>query len=79
MSTTQMLYQAIAELSEEEKKALLLLLQASKNRKQKEDEVDAVMGILHEYANPDLIPLEKNASEEAAEEQEKIFWSEYRK
>ncbi|MBR1555696.1 MAG: hypothetical protein IJ644_09955 [Oscillospiraceae bacterium] len=78
MSTTQMLYDMITEMSEEEKKALLLLLRAPKARKQKAEDVDAVMGILHEYANPDLISLEKSASEEEAEEQERNFWEDYK-
>lgn len=73
MSTTQMLYDVITEMTEEEKRALLLILRTSRQKKQREEDVDAVMGILHNYANPDLISLEKNAiEEEAAEQEEKL-------
>ena len=41
----------------------------SKNRKQMKDRTELkAFGILHEYANPDLIPLEKHAFELAMEE-----------
>lgn len=41
----------------------------SKNRKQMKDRTELkAFGILHEYANPDLIPLEKNAFGLAMEE-----------
>ena len=41
----------------------------SKNRKQIKDRTELkAFGMLHEYANPDLIPLEKNAFGLAMEE-----------
>jgi len=76
MSTTQMLYDVITEMTEEEKRALLLILRTPRQKKQREEDVDAVMGILHNYANPDLIPLEKTAWEQAAVEKHVRFLEE---
>lgn len=75
MSTRERLHSIIDEMSVDQMEAWLVILEASR-RKQAAVEVDSVMGILHQYANPDLIPLEKDAWAEAASEKEKKFWEE---
>lgn len=40
-------------------RALLVVLGESLDEDEENDEVSRVMGILHEYADPNLIPLEK--------------------
>ena len=75
MSTKEMVYSMIDRMSEEQLNALFVLLSGTfHEEKPKADiieQVDAVCGILHEYANPDLIPFEKDAWAEAAVERER--------
>lgn len=76
MSTKEMVHSMIDRMSEEQVKALFVVLGGTIPDEKPEtnisDEVDAVCGILHEYANPDLIPLEnEEAWAEAAAERER--------
>ena len=69
MSTREMLYQDIAFLTDEQVEELAEFVKKIKQRKENDaDEVDALCGIFHDAANPDLIPFEKNAWAEAAAE-----------
>ncbi len=63
MSTKELLYTMIDELTEQQMQGLIMLLSGKENSKSYRDEVSSAMGSLAEYANPDLIPLEKGAWE----------------
>ncbi len=63
MSTKELLYTMIDELTEQQMQGLIMLLSGKENSKSYRDEVSSAMGRLAEYANPDLIPLEKDAWE----------------
>lgn len=66
MSTRELLYTMIDGLTEQQMQGLIMLLSGKENKsdpKSYRDEVYSVMGGLSEYANPDLIPLEKDAWE----------------
>ena len=80
MSTKEKVYNIIDRMNEEQLNALFVILsgtvQEEKPQTNIRDQVDAVCGILHEYANPDLIPFEKDAWAEAAAEEERRFWEE---
>lgn len=80
MSTKEKVYNIIDRMNEEQLNALFVILsgtvQEEKPQANIRDQVDAVCGILHEYANPDLIPFEKDAWAEAAAEEERRFWEE---
>ena len=72
MSTREMLYQDIAFLTDEQVEELAVIVKELRKRKKANDdiadEVDALCGIFHDAANPDLIPLEKEAWASAAAE-----------
>lgn len=76
MSTREVIYRDIAFFTDEQIEELAIFVKQIKNR-QTADEVDALCGIFHDAANPDLIPLEKTAWEQAAAENEKVFWESY--
>lgn len=62
MSTKEMLYTMIDELTERQ---MLELIDFMKSRKKKGKPAAAVMGALAEYADSSLIPLEEKSWEEA--------------
>lgn len=81
MSVKERAYNIIDNLSEEQLKDFIAMFEnlysvSDKNR-QAADEVDALCGIFHDAANPDLIPLEKTAWEQAAAENERAFRESY--
>lgn len=76
MSTREGIYRDIAFFTDEQIEELAIFVKQIKNR-QIADEVDALCGIFHDAANPDLIPLEKTAWEQAAAENEKTFRESY--
>ena len=61
MSTKERVHTIVDRLSEEQLNALLVILGSVDNSDNNDNDVDAVMGILHDAANPDLIPLEEGA------------------
>ncbi|MCM1168043.1 MAG: hypothetical protein NC401_18830 [Ruminococcus sp.] len=63
MSTKERLYTLIEELDERQ---MLEIIGFITSRKKKGRSAASVVGILSEYANPDLVPLEKGAWERAA-------------
>ena len=62
MSTREIIVSMLDSLTEEQLQGLMMLLKGYV-KKQEETEVDSVRGILSKYANPDLVPLEKEAWE----------------
>lgn len=63
MSTREQLNSRMNFLTESQLKALLALIDTmipTQEQQLKNAEVDSVMGILHEYANPDLISQEED-------------------
>ncbi len=58
MSTKERVHTIVDRLTEEQLNALLVILGSVDNS---DNDVDAAMGILHDAANPDLIPLEEGA------------------
>lgn len=62
MSTREIIVSMLDSLTEEQLQGLMMLLKGYV-KKQEEIEVDSVRGILSKYANPDLVPLEKEAWE----------------
>lgn len=72
MSTREWAYSMIDELPDEEFHALMVIVQSM--RKHSEEPADrftksqSARGILHQYANPSLIPLEEGVWEQAAVE-----------
>ena len=83
MSTKEKVYNIIDRMNEEQLNALFVILSGTVHEEKPQanirDQVDAVCGILHEYANPELIPFEKDAWAEAAAEEERQFWEEMRR
>ncbi len=80
MSTREQLNSRMNLLNEAQLKALLALIDTmipEPKQHLKDTEVDSVMGILHEYANPDLISQEKDVWAEAASKKETNFWEDY--
>lgn len=80
MSTREQLNSRMNYLTESQLKALLALIDTmipASEHHLKNTDVDSVMGILHEYANPDLIPQEKDAWAEAVSKKEENFWEGY--
>ena len=76
MSTKEKVYSIIDSMNEEQLNALFVILSGTVHEEKTKanivEQVDAVMGILHEYANPDLIPFEnEEAWAEAAVERER--------
>lgn len=65
MSTREIVYSLIDELSEKQLQGLVLLLQGYCK---KETSIEKVQGILSDYANTSLISEEKNAWEKAVKE-----------
>ena len=68
MSTKERLHLLIDSMTEEQANALFIVLGVSSAADNESDDVDAVRGILHDAANPELIPLEEGAWERAAAE-----------
>lgn len=67
MSTREMIYRDIAFFTDEQIEELSIFVKQIKNR-QTTNEVDSLCGIFHDVANPDLIPLEKEAWAESVKE-----------
>lgn len=63
MSTKELLYTMIDKLTEQQMQDLIMLLSDKVSQKTYHDEVYSIMGGLNEYANLDLVPLEKDAWE----------------
>lgn len=77
MSTREIAYQMIDGLDEEQLITVVTFINNLKQERQNVgDEVDALCGIFHDVANPDLIPLEKTAWEQAAVEKHIRFLEE---
>lgn len=79
MSTREWAYSMIEELTEEEFNALMAIVQVMhKNSQEKKSKsnIHSLKGILHEYADPSKIPLEKTAWAEAAAEKHLKFLEE---
>lgn len=68
MSTKERVHTIVDRLSEEQLNALLVILGSVDKSDNNDNDVDAVRGILHNAANPDLIPLEEGAWERAVAE-----------
>ncbi len=80
MSTREIAYQMIDALDEEQLITVVTFINNLKQEKQNvSDEVDALCGIFHDVANPNLIPLEKNAWEQAAVEKHIKFLEEMKR
>ena len=67
MSTREKLDLLIDKMTEEQMKALLIVLNGDEEYTNKVS-VDDVAGCLHKYADPELIPFEKDAWANAAAE-----------
>lgn len=67
MSTKELLYAIIDKMTEEQMKALIVILNHNEQHTNKVP-IDDIAGRLHKYANPGLIPLEKEAWANAAVE-----------
>jgi len=78
MSTREIAYSMIDNLDEEQLNALVVILRGMmKDTPPKEKKSAASLcGIFHDVANPDLIPLEKTAWEQAAVEKHIRFLEE---
>ena len=78
MSTKELAYSMIDRLNEEQLDALVVILKGlfHEPKESNSSDVDSVMGILHEYADPSKVPLEKEVWADAAAEHEKEFWEE---
>lgn len=68
MSTKELAYSILDSLSEEQLKGFIMLFSGSGETRPK---AGTLKGALSEYANPDLIPLEKEAWANAAAEKYK--------
>ena len=68
MSTKERLHIMIDDMTEEQANALFIVLGVANDTDNESDDVDAVRVILHNCANPDLIPLEEGAWERAVAE-----------
>ena len=76
MSVKELAHSIIDDMTEEQLETFFALFgrhQEQENTKK----VKSVRGIFSKAANPDLIPLEKTAWEQAAAENEKAFWENY--
>lgn len=67
MSTRERLDSLIDKMTEEQMEALIIILKQYELPVKKVS-IDDVAGCLHQYANPELIPLEKEAWANAAAE-----------
>ena len=78
MSTIETAYSMMSRLDEEQLNALIVILRGMTKEEMPKPKKSAasLCGILHEYANPDLIPLEKTAWEQAAVEKHVRFLEE---
>lgn len=79
MSTRERLDSRVSRLTEKQLEVLIAFLDMTFPEEKRQssndaDEVDELCGIFHDAADPDLIPLEKNAWAEAAAENERKFW-----
>lgn len=70
MSTREIAYGMIDRLDEEQLNALLVILGGLVHDEKPKEKIKAasVRGIFHDVANPELVPLEKYAWEQAAVE-----------
>lgn len=71
MGTRERVYKLIDTLDEEKLKALLLLFDNNNDNNieiKSDNQVEELMGIFSDYANPELIPLEEGAWERAVVE-----------
>lgn len=73
MSTKELAYSILDSLSEEQLKGFIMLFSESNPADSSKPKAETLKGALSEYANPDLIPLEKEAWANAAEEKHKNF------
>ena len=80
MAGRELAYNLIDELTEEQFHAVMVVLQSMHREnhtpENETDKLDSIMGILHEYADPSKIPLEKTAWAEAAAEKHLKFLEE---
>ncbi len=78
MSTREMATKMLDGLNEEQLITVVRFISNLKQNNQNSvnNEVDALCGIFHDVANPDLIPLEKTAWEQAAVEKHVRFLEE---
>lgn len=72
MSTREWAYSMIDELPDEEFHALMVIVQSMRKHSEeaagRSTKPKSARGILHQYANPSLIPLEEGIWEQAAAE-----------
>ena len=78
MSTKEKVHSMVDSLNEEQIRALFVILDGMIHEEKPKAKKTAasIRGILHEYANPDLIPFEKDAWPEAAVEKHRRFLEE---
>ncbi|MBR1529516.1 MAG: hypothetical protein IJ642_09480 [Oscillospiraceae bacterium] len=78
MSTREIAYSMIDHLDEEQLNALIVILRGMTKEEppKKKKSAASLCGIFHDVANPDLIPLEKTAWEQAAVEKHIRFLEE---
>lgn len=76
MSTREIAYNLIDNMTEEQLKTFFALF-GGKQIQDNAEKVKSVRGIFAKAANPDLIPLEKTAWEQAAAENERTFLESY--
>ncbi len=78
MSTREMAYSMIDNLDEEQLNALVVILRGMMKEEPPKEKKSAasLCGIFHDVANPELIPLEKTAWEQAAVEKHIAFLEE---
>lgn len=69
MSTKEMLYSIIDNMSEEQMRVWLTVLGGVPHQKN-QNEIEALCGVLHDAANPELISSEKDAWKRAAAEKQ---------
>ena len=72
MTIREKAYDIFQQLTEEQLEQFVKMFEKVQKPKKR-----SARGILHECANPELIPLEKTAWEQAAVEQEIKFWEEF--
>lgn len=76
MSTREIAYNLIDNMTEEQLETFFALF-GGKQIQDNTEKVKSVRGIFAKVANPDLIPLEKTAWEQAAAENERNFLESY--
>ena len=78
MSTKEYVYSVIDTMDDEQLNALSIYLadMMKKQREENRKKIEALKGIMHDVANSDLIPLEKEAWANAAVEKHQRFLEE---